>query len=272
MLCFICNKKVNSSDILLLNAKGIHNDCLEDIKSNDTRHDSIIQNYQSVLVELEEKRRNVNSFFNRLTNIFIGPDLNINDQILEIEKRISGIKSIIVNSEKDRESILIERKELLSKTYDFWLERPPDWEERRGLILNEESFCNACGELYSLHIHHKRQIKDGGTHKLENLEVLCEDCHSDAHGGRKFRYNKKERETKYSKHYKILLKAIEDKKPLMLNYEKYNGEKSQRVIHPKLFERWGESLIVQTHCELRNDKRNFNLIRIKKLKPIKQNS
>ena len=80
--------------------------------------------------------------------------------------------------------------------------------------------------------------------------------------------NKKDRQTAYAKHYKILQKAIEDKKPLMLNYEKYNGEKSQRVIHPKLFERWGESLLVETHCEMRGEMRRFNLIRIKKLKQI----
>jgi len=43
MLCIICDKKVNSSDILLLNAKGIHKNCFEEIKSNVTKYDDSIK-------------------------------------------------------------------------------------------------------------------------------------------------------------------------------------------------------------------------------------
>jgi predicted DNA-binding transcriptional regulator YafY len=67
----------------------------------------------------------------------------------------------------------------------------------------------------------------------------------------------------------ICKKKIDSSDTLLLNYQKYNGEKSQRVIHPKLIVRWGESLLVESHDELRNEMRRFNLIRIKKLKPIK---
>lgn len=325
MLCIICNDKISSSDTLLLNAKGVHNECLKLYQSGDTPYDSerhkleksIIDTRQErealrnestehddekikfnkLLLNLTRKKRNLNSTFSKIANIF---NPNFNERITNNENLIKETKAIIKKIEDKIQSVLISRKEkeieidkFISKTneslegilkkisefkdqrkeklfeiYSYWLERPPDWESRRELILNEQNYCNSCGELNLLHIHHKRQLRDGGTHKLDNLEVLCEKCHSDAHGGRKFRYNKKDRQTAYAKHYKILQKAIEDKKPLMLNYEKYNGEKSQRVIHPKLFERWGESLLVETHCEMRGEMRRFNLIRIKKLKQI----
>lgn len=326
MLCIICNKKTSNTDTLLLNAKGVHNECLnlytsgdtpfdserhrleksiidtrkerEVLRSNDTEYDKEISSFNDQIKKLNTEKRNLNSTFSKIANIF---NSNFNDKLVENENlikearinlnKVEKKRLSVLRSREDRESEINEfvtetnklieaiykkiaefknqRRDKLFEIYSYWLERPPDWESRREMVLDEGSYCVSCGEINSLHIHHKRQIKDGGTHKLENLEVLCEDCHSQAHGGRKFRYKNRERETAYSKHYRMLQKAIEDKQPLMLHYQKYNGEKSQRIIHPKLIERWGESLLVETHDELRNEMRRFNLIRIKKLKPIK---
>ena len=326
MLCIICNKKISNSDTLLLNANGVHNECLnlylsgdtpfdserhrleksiidtrkerEELRSVNTEYDDEVTNFSAQIKKLNKEKRNLNSTFSKITNMF---NSNFNDRLGENENlikeaRINFNKAekkrlSVLRSRKDRESEINEfvtetnklikviyekiaefknhRKDKLFEIYSYWLERPPDWESRREMILDEGSYCVSCGEINLLHIHHKRQVKDGGTHKLENLEVLCEDCHSEAHGGRKFRYKNKERETAYSKNYRMLQKAIEDKQPLMLHYQKYNGEKSQRVIHPKLIVRWGVSLLVESHDELRNEMRRFNLIRIKKLKPVK---
>lgn len=46
-------------------------------------------------------------------------------------------------------------------------------------------FCEQCGEPYttraSLITHHKTRLADGGTNDLDNLEMLCQNCHKSAH-------------------------------------------------------------------------------------------
>ncbi|MCK5608048.1 HNH endonuclease [Candidatus Pacearchaeota archaeon] len=53
---------------------------------------------------------------------------------------------------------------------------------RATLIQNENCSCSKCGKKsLSLRIHHKKPVALGGTNAPENLEVLCKDCHRDAH-------------------------------------------------------------------------------------------
>ena len=265
MLCVICDKKVNSSDILLLSAKGIHENCFEEIKSNVTTYDDSINSSKINIKKLEEKRRNLNGFFNQLASIF---NPNINEEISKLNSIINSFKRIIELDKNKRESVLEEREKLLFEIYSFWIDRPPDWDYRRKFLLNKQNYCNSCGALEHLHIHHIRPFSAGGTHELINLMVLCETCHSNEHGGRKFKYKSENKETLYSKHFKFLQMAIESKKSVMLNYKSNKGELSKRVIYPKSFETWGKSLMIHTHCELRKEKRTFNLMRIIKLEPL----
>lgn len=94
---------------------------------------------------------------------------------------------------------------------------PKDWKIRRQAVLLRDNFsCKKCGndfgcffvssnDWYSeffdysekpirkvsagfickgAHVHHVNRISNGGTHNLENLILLCEDCHmtQDGHG------------------------------------------------------------------------------------------
>ena len=41
--------------------------------------------------------------------------------------------------------------------------------------------CARCGRGYPLQIHHRRFRSHGGTHRLENLEPVCSECHRMIH-------------------------------------------------------------------------------------------
>ena len=45
-------------------------------------------------------------------------------------------------------------------------------------VLDEHGWkCAHCGQRYLLQIHHRRFRSHGGTHRRENLEPVCSDCH-----------------------------------------------------------------------------------------------
>jgi 5-methylcytosine-specific restriction endonuclease McrA len=50
---------------------------------------------------------------------------------------------------------------------------------RRELFEREEGVCQDCGEPVggSFHAHHDVPQAIGGSNDLENLRLLCEDCH-----------------------------------------------------------------------------------------------
>ena len=54
-------------------------------------------------------------------------------------------------------------------------------------VLDERGWkCARCGRSHPLQIHHRKYRSHGGTHRPENLEPVCWDCHNriHAHEGR----------------------------------------------------------------------------------------
>lgn len=62
-------------------------------------------------------------------------------------------------------------------------EYPEDWEDRRKQVLDRDGYeCQKCGTTdTTLHVHHVTPISEGGSHRLSNLETLCERCHAKEH-------------------------------------------------------------------------------------------
>ena len=49
-------------------------------------------------------------------------------------------------------------------------------------VLDQHGWrCGRCGSSYRIQIHHRTFRSHGGTHRIENLEPLCSDCHRSAH-------------------------------------------------------------------------------------------
>lgn len=63
---------------------------------------------------------------------------------------------------------------------------PPDWEARKDAIKRRDNYtCQDCGieagEGTMQDVHHITHLSDGGSNRLDNLELLCIDCHNDRH-------------------------------------------------------------------------------------------
>jgi HNH endonuclease len=57
-------------------------------------------------------------------------------------------------------------------------------------VLDEYGWkCARCGERYLLQIHHRKFRSHGGTHRRENLEPVCSDCHRLIHARERSRLN-----------------------------------------------------------------------------------
>ncbi|MFP6803520.1 MAG: WYL domain-containing protein, partial [Pseudomonadales bacterium] len=106
----------------------------------------------------------------------------------------------------------------------------------------------------------------GGSHKKSNLQVLCERCHENEHGGQLRGPSKTG--SRFSKNLNIIDSAIKESARLKIKYSNTQQVKSTRVIRPiKLVEipfnhTEGKSLCVEAFCELRKEKRNFAVRKI----------
>ena len=56
------------------------------------------------------------------------------------------------------------------------------WNRIRARVLEEGGYrCRKCGKAGVLEVDHILPLRDGGTHALENLQVLCRGCHIRKH-------------------------------------------------------------------------------------------
>jgi replicative DNA helicase len=67
-------------------------------------------------------------------------------------------------------------EELKTMPYEEYL-KTPEWAEKRANALQRADHrCQICNSPHSLHVHH-RTYENRGDEQLENLTVLCDDCH-----------------------------------------------------------------------------------------------
>jgi 5-methylcytosine-specific restriction endonuclease McrA len=182
-------------------------------------------------------------------------------------------------------------RDQVRQIYDVWLSYPPDWAERRELVIDRDGdWCANCGADALLHLHHQREIKQGGTHKIDNLVLLCEECHSKAHGSRKFQYKNKSdgRKSATPLEYRIALinEALATGKDLRMQYRRRDGKITTRTVTPselrklapheiqRLHKLLGRNVGIQkegrlclfAYCHLREANRTFAVDRIQNLR------
>ena len=283
LTCIKCNKNTTSLDILLVNGKSIHVKCVEELKKDiefsfnfNLQLEQENLEINDLLIQLNDH----NSLITKLASLFgIGNSNKIN--ILDIQNNISEKRLKIKRIEVEKQNDILLKTELLIKIYDYWPSRPPDWNVRSNNIKLNNNYCKICGNLNGLQVHHKKNIKNGGNHTSDNLIVLCEECHKDQHGGKDFSYANSSNRSLFSKKLESVQNSIENNYSLKFNYSKYkgyskftglnhNGEKSFREILPKKIKVLGNSLIVNGHCNLRDEERSFNISRMSNLKIIKK--
>ena len=158
--------------------------------------------------------------------------------------------------------------------FDYWPETPPDWEERKALVIfRDGNFCHKCKkEAGEKHLHHKIPVSSGGSHRLENLEHLCVSCHSASHNYRNVstRNNNisKINRLVFSDRLELIQFSIENKLTISFRYTKFEGEKSKRSMVPRSLKQKGTSLCVEGYCNLRNADRIFAIKRMEGVKIV----
>ena len=88
-----------------------------------------------------------------------------------------------------------EHAKQLARHYDKHI-RDPDsakrysgaWPKIRAMFLQAHPLCEICkseGRLTPAElVHHKRKLTDGGTNDWDNLQALCQFCHSRLHASK----------------------------------------------------------------------------------------
>ena len=258
--CIICSSFC--SDGLLLSSGAVyHKECYEGLLIQKSE---LSNRYHTKAEEINRLEKKLKSFYNKILNYFFINTTSIN----EIENKLSSDR-------RDLKLIEISATDLSNKIislYDFWLDYPPDWEERRRGLLNESSCCQQCYRGYeskiTLDIHHKIPIAKGGNHKKINLIVLCRDCHQTRHKHSFLDTFNTNKINPFEKKLYLIREAIELRKRISFDYTKYEGEKSSRTIKPEEFKKVQTSLCIRGYCYLRRDYRTFAIRRMNNLKII----
>lgn len=62
------------------------------------------------------------------------------------------------------------------------------WKRIRDKYASEHPFCELCFKrgiiVPTEEIHHKKPLREGGTHDRDNMIALCKSCHSQIHAKR----------------------------------------------------------------------------------------
>jgi len=265
--CPLCQDIV-SNGVLLSNGRIVHEACLEGLQNRQEEIKSKIDAKKREISQLQRRIEQQNGLAFKLKSLFSKPRVEIDD-----------LNNSIANLQSDIEGLssgLSVTKRALSSVYDYFVSYPPDWDERRLLLINSKgNFCSICGTTSPLHVHHVKPFSQGGSNELSNLMLLCESCHSREHGGRDFSGEFEPSETAFSKRVSDIRYAINNGKRIQFGYRKPTDKGyRKRTVHPARLENIdhhrdsGSTLCVRGYCELRKAERVFALKRMRGLKII----
>ena len=258
LYCALCNKVCLDNDHLS-NGKVYHNNCYEDLIKKNIEYNKQLLYYKNRIYSIEKEERKI---FSRIKVYFFGLSYRSTQRQNERNKLLTLTENL------EKEFIIIRNR--LKSLYDYWLERPPDWEERRKYYLGQKPFCEECfsdiNDNVILQVHHIIPISQGGSHKSDNFKVLCRTCHQLRHVGNNFNSISHIASNPFKQKLQILNEAIKNGEKVSFNYRKREGEKSSRVVKPNGFELVGKTLCIYGFCFLRQDKRIFAIKHISKLK------
>lgn len=265
--CRICSTGF-ITDSILVDGSVFHKRCLEELKRGI---DSFKFREQRLLDELRKPLGfidNISLIFSRSRQI----------ELLAAKQRLADQ---IRAAREEREATLAK----IRLIYDLWPTYPPDWDERQRLVNARDHYsCSECGVSGQLHLHHIRALNEGGTNRLENLALLCEQCHSAKHGGRKFKYEDRRinEPSTIEKKIELLNKALSQHKDVRFRYKKPDGATTTRKVTPsemrkltipELQNLLGRKVKIEKegklclfgYCHLRRAKRTFAVHRMQRI-------
>jgi 5-methylcytosine-specific restriction endonuclease McrA len=268
-ICVLC--KVNSPcDGHLIDGASFHRSCYQGLESSLQRSSDI---EQTILQEIRKPLSFTENIFTRFSGA--------------TQERIRREKAMLsqrLESTRNNTAVLKTRRREL---FDVWTTYPPDWDDRRDLVGDRDEYCcSECGVGNMLHLHHVRALHDGGTHRIENLILLCAHCHSQVHGGATFKEKwerpRGEDETSLQKKIALVQEALTKRKDIFFHYKKPDGSVTRRTVTPRELRKLtvselqallGQKVKIEKegrlclfgHCHLRKEKRTFALSRMYKI-------
>lgn len=265
--CPVCQNIANNG-VHLSSGKTVHEACLKKLQTNREETESEIREKQSEIRRIRSAIEKHNGFAFKLKSLFSNPQVELDELSFSVSRLQYDIDNL--------SSHLFKTRTKLSSIYDYFLSYPPDWDERRQLLIDAKgSACSNCGTASHLHVHHVKPLSKGGGNELSNLIMLCENCHSEAHGGRDFSGEFKSSETAFSKRVSDIRYAINNGKRIQFSYKKPTDKSyKQRTIRPAKLENvdhhrdTSATLCVRGYCELRKAERIFALKRMRGLRLI----
>lgn len=144
------------------------------------------------------------------------------------------------------------------------------WGQLRNRIFTMyNNKCAKCGINKNLTVHHKIELSLGGSNTLDNLELLCRNCHEAIHEHSIFddlRYfggnDNYGKNPKLSRKVSVIADAIRNSKDLIIDYIDRYDKRTHRTITPKNLFREHNRIYVRTFCHLRKDDRTFRVSRL----------
>jgi len=176
---------------------------------------------------------------------------------------------------EDLHAKLAKLASILDELYDYLPSWPPDWEERKRMLIRENgSICSHCDKEADVYLLHDIPIFEGGTNASDNLSLICAECYrrmyreADIFGTSTLKSSQSE----FSGPFSEIQSAIENNQKIQFDYKKPSDRRwTTRVVVPeRLFNipnsrESGETLCVEGFCELRQDTRVFALERMQAL-------
>ncbi len=252
--CTVCKQYVDYEyDIALTHGDYLHTSCLIKMQMRKDEIEVILRRQGSQL----------------LSSLFVRTE--ITDEEIISEEKVENLSNE-----------LTKLKNTLISIYDFLPNWPPDWNERKlHLIQQNGSICLSCGEERNVYLIHDLPLCEGGTNELDNLELICKPCYEGMYGkGDIFgSFTLKASQSEFSEQVAEIQSAIENKQKIRFDYKKPNAKTwMTRVVVPdRLFNipnnrDSGETLCVEGFCELRQDTRVFALERMQALEVISEHT
>ena len=179
---------------------------------------------------------------------------------------------------EDLRAKLAKLESILDELYDHLPCWPPDWEERKRLLIRDNgSICSHCDEEEDVYLVHDIPVFEGGTNELDNLTLICAECYRsmyrevDIFGTSTLKSSQSE----FSEQFSAIQSAIDNNQKIQFDYKKPSNKRwMTRVVVPERLlnipnsRESGETLCIEGFCELRQDTRVFALERMQDLEVI----
>ena len=279
--CYICGS-CSYSDCYQSGEHFFHKICYEYLKNDRALkgYDGIEEKVNSLIEKIYKGHR-----FRKVLHFILRKlpgDINIEIAYLtDLEERLYDLEENEYNKFRNKK---------LKALYNFWGSYefdsnkgyPPDWRKRRDFVLQRDKICQDCEcEIENnFVVHHEKPVGANGIydHKVDNLVLLCNECHNERHGGEP--YTGPHEPPELPTYFIYIAQVINDnrsinntakRKVVWFNYTQHEGYKSIRAVLPHRTFHKNYHNYLTGYCYLREERRTFRIDRIENLEIINKN-